>query len=533
MKIKQEARNCLLSGVDLVANAVGATLGPKGRTAIIHRGYGPPEVTKDGVTVAREVFSEDPYERIGVELIREAAIKTNEIAGDGTSTATVLTQALCHAGIAAVENGAEPIHVRKGIEKAVEEVLKYVRSAGVPIAGDLDKIQSVATISANNDYQIGKLIRDAVELVGIDGIIMMGEARNEDSFVDKIEGMEFTAGYASPYFITNPARQEVEYEDPFILITDKKIENVQILAGVIEHCASLEKPLILVAEDFEATALATLIRNRINGHFKIAAMKMPGFGDFKREGLDDLAIFTGGTVISSTLGTNFDSMTPHDLGTCRKVVMTKSRTIFTDGAGEKELMAEHYENIKKQVPVENTYNKGKFLDRLKRISGKVATVHVGAITESELVEKKYRVEDAINAVNSAIEEGVIPGGGTVLVKATLALDKLGQHHIADVQKGVDAVKAALYSPFNKILRNAAVNPDDHVGDILLGPVGIGFNADTLEFGDFWDSGVLDTVKSTCIAIETAGSIASNIIMTEVLINAERKRDSPEVLPFRP
>ena len=532
MKIKQEARQCLLNGVDLVANAVGATLGPKGRTAIIHRGYGPPEITKDGVTVAKEVFSDDPYERIGVELVREAAIKTNEIAGDGTSTATVLTQALCHIGVDAVNKGAEPIHVKKGIEMAINEVLKYIRSTGVPVSGDFDKIQSVATISANNDYSIGKLIREAVELVGMDGIIMMGEARNEDSFVDKVEGMEFTSGYASPYFITNPARQEVEYENPFILITDKKIENVQILSGVIEHCASLDRPLVIVADDFEATALATLVRNRMNGHFKIAAMKMPGFGDFKREGLDDLAIFTGGTVISSTLGIHFDSMTPNDLGTCRKLIMTKSRSIFTGGDGDKAAMEEHYNNVKLQVPVENTYNKGKFLERLKRISGKVATVHVGAITESELVEKKYRVEDAINAVNSAIEEGVIPGGGTTLLKATLVLDNL-THSEPDVQIGINAVKQSLYSPFSKILTNAAVNPDDCLGNILIGPSGYGFNANTLAYGDFWDSGVLDTVKSTCIAVETAGSIASNIIMTEVLINAERKRDSTEVLPFRP
>lgn len=527
MLIGQEARDKLLSGINTMADAVESTLGPHGRLVNIYKGYGNPEVTKDGYTVAKSVIIEDPYERIGADLLKEAAIKTNETAGDGTTTATALTRKLCNNCCREAEQDGGTIAIKAGMEKAIDLAIEFVKANAVEVADDFDKIQNVATISANNDPLLGKLIRDAFQSVGVEGMVLMGTSNNDISHITQGEGMEFAAGFASPYFITNPDRHEVIYENPLILITDIKLEVVQALQDAINYAVSQDQPIIIVCDDIEMGVLSTLIRNKVTNNLKIAVFKMPGHGDFKKEAMDDLALFTSGKFVSPVVGRSLRDISEVDLGTCKRVIMDNKKTLFLEGAGKPEDLKERYENIKKISVKENTYNKGKHQDRLRRLSGKVATIHVGAITEAELKEKQYRVEDAINAVTAAINQGVVPGGGVILAKASEYIKKLLDTKDPGVLHTCDSLKY----PLMVITKNADLV--DYIDDVISSPINMGINALTGEMVDLYEAGILDTVKATVIALETAKSIAGSVLMTNVLINAESRRDSSEVLPLRP
>ena len=518
MKLKKEAKECLLKGIQKVSTAVSATLGPKGRLAIINRGYGSPEITKDGVTVAKEIHLEDPWENMGAELIKQAAIKTNDIAGDCTTTCTLLTSTLCTNAFKAIEeNKLDPVNLKKVIESDVASVIKYLDSVATPVADDIEKIKAVASISANNDTHIGGLIATAYESVGKLGKIVMQPSSNDVSYTDVTEGMEFPSGFVSPFLITNAERQEIEFINPLVLLAEREISDIQSIQQVVNYAAANDRPIVVIAEDFEPTALSIIIRNKINNGIKIAVMKMPGFGDFKKEGFHDLSLFLGANLITADLGRSLDNLEPSDLGTCYRFIMSKSKTLFSGGAGDKQALAEHYANIKKQIPQESVYNEGKFQERLKRLSGKVATVYVGAVTESELKEKMYRVEDAINAVEAAVAEGVISGGGIALVNAAINLDLN------------EIVATSLNSPFNKILENAGVSNDSLTQSEIK--QGIGYDVNTMTKGNMWELGILDTVKGLKIALETASSITCNLLMSEVLIDAS-KRNTSEILPNR-
>ena len=523
-QIKKEARESLIRGVDKVADAVRLTLGPRGRYAAIYRGFGPPDITKDGVTVAREIKVTDPMEKIGAELIKEAAVKTNDIAGDGTTTATILTQEFIKN---LLNSDVHPTILREGSEACLKEIIGRLKNHAKRINGSLNMIEWVATTSANNDKTIGKLIRDAVEKVGEDGILLVGNSNNAESSIEKLEGMRFDVGFTSPYFITNIEKQTVEYENPLLLITDAKIENVQELVPIIDYAHGQDRPLIIVAEDFETTCLSTLLRNKVSGNYKIATMKMPGFGDFKKENLLDLATFTGGTVITKDVGLKLTSAKPAYLGTCGSMLMTSNKTTFLDGAGDKEAMKDLYTAVSMQKPVENAYNEGRHAERLARLSGKVAVIKVGAVTESELKERRDRVEDAVNAVRAALEDGVVPGGG-------IALLKIGSTFTEARKEWIPLLKT-LPAIFETIVDSTIIPMEEATENVFEGDFWYGFDAKELFYMDwsseFCTAPILDTVKSIKIALETAVSIATSILMTEIVINAESRRDQVTPVPF--
>jgi len=526
-----DARSAMKRGVDQLANAVKVTLGPKGRNVVIDKKFGAPTITKDGVTVAKEVELEDPIENMGAQMVKEVASKTSDVAGDGTTTATVLAQAIVTEGLKNVTAGANPMHLKRGIEKAVAAVVEEIKKISKPIPGKAE-IAQVGSISANNDKSIGALISDAMEKVGKDGVITVEEAKSTDTSLDVVEGMQFDRGYMSPYFVTDPDAMEAVLEDVLVLIYDKKISAMKDLLPILEKVAQMGRPLLVIAEDLEGEALATLVVNKIRGTLKVCAVKAPGFGDRRKAMLEDIAVLTAGRVISEETGFKLENATVSDLGRAKKVTIDKDNTTIVEGAGKTEEIKGRISQIKKQIETTTSdYDKEKLQERLAKLAGGVAILKVGAATEVEMKEKKARVEDALHATRAAVEEGIVPGGGVIYLRALPALDKLKLD--GDEQIGVNILKRALEEPIRMIAANAGWE-----GSIVVQKVkeskeaNFGFNADTEEYGDLVKSGVIDPTKVARVALQNAASIASLLLMTEATI-VEKPEDEKKMPPMPP
>jgi chaperonin GroEL len=516
-----DSRQAILRGVNILADAVKITLGPKGRNAVIEKKFGSPIITKDGVTVAKEIELQDPLENMGAQMVREVASKTSDVAGDGTTTATVLAQAIFREGVRTVAAGASPMALKRGIDKAVEVAVNEIKRLSREVKGDM--IAQVGTISANTDKQVGNIIAEAMKKVGKDGVITVEESKTMDTTLEIVEGMQFDRGYLSPYFVTDPERMECVLEDVRILIHEKKISSMKDLLPLLEQTAKLGNPLLILSEDIEGEALATLVVNKLRGTLKCAAVKAPGFGDRRKAMLEDIAILTGGKAITEDLGIKLENVTLEELGSAKKVTIDKDNTTIIAGAGKSSEVEGRIKQLRVQIEdTTSDYDREKLQERLAKLVGGVAIIKVGAATETELKEKKARVEDAMHATRAAVEEGIVAGGGTALVRCLPALDKLKLHD--DEAIGVNIVKRALEEPLRQIALNAG-----HEGAIILGRVreskgeNFGFNADTGEFGDLVKAGVIDPAKVTRLALQNAASIVSLMLTTEVLI-AEDKRD---------
>jgi chaperonin GroEL len=512
------ARDGLKRGVDALANAVKVTLGPKGRNVVIDKKFGAPHVTKDGVTVAKEIELRDPVENMGAQMLKEVASKTADIAGDGTTTATVLAQAIVTAGLKNVAAGANPMDLKRGIEKAVKVVVTKLNDMAHPVGDDNSKIQQVATISANNDHNIGTLIAEAMKKVGKDGVITVEEAKGTETTVDVVEGMQFDRGYLSAYFVTNTDKMEADLDNAFILIYDKKISTMKDLLPVLEKVVQTGKPLVIIAEDIEGEALATLVVNRIRGSLKIAAVKAPGFGDRRKEMLQDIAILTGGTVISEEQGRKLDDATLADLGTAEKITIDKDNTTIVNGAGTREAIEARINQIK--VQIENTtsdYDREKLQERLAKLAGGVAVLYIGAATEVEMKEKKDRVDDALHATRAAVEEGIVPGGGVSFIRAISALDGMkGENE--DETTGIAIVRRALEEPLRQIVANAGGEGSIVVQKVMESKDDFGYNARTDQYENLISAGVIDPKKVSRVALENAASIGGMILTTECVIS---------------
>ncbi|NNF29414.1 MAG: chaperonin GroEL [Gemmatimonadetes bacterium] len=520
-----EARARLKSGVDKLARAVKVTLGPKGRNVVIDRKFGSPTVTKDGVSVAKEIELEDAVENMGAQMVKEVATKTSDVAGDGTTTATVLAQAIFAEGLKNVTAGANPMGIRRGIDKAVEAVVTSLQGLSTETKGKKE-IAQVGAISANNNMEIGELIAEAMEKVGKDGVITVEEARGLDTELDTVEGMQFDRGYLSPYFVTDPERMEAILEDPMILIHDKKISSMKDLLPILEKVAQMGKPLLLVAEDVEGEALATLVVNKLRGTLKVAAVKAPGFGDRRKAMLQDIAVLTGGQVISEEVGFKLENAVVSDLGTAKRVVIDKDNTTVIDGAGEQDKIQGRIEEIKVAIDKSTSdYDREKLQERLAKLAGGVAVINVGAATETEMKEKKALVEDALHATRAAVEEGIVPGGGVALLRAQTALDglKLERH---DEQVGVDILRRALESPIRQIAANSGAEASIVVANVREGKDGFGYNAQTDEYEDLVKAGVIDPTKVVRSALQNAASIASLLLTTEAVIVEMPEEEKP-------
>ncbi len=524
-----EARSALLKGVDKLANAVKVTLGPKGRNVIIDKKFGAPTVTKDGVTVAKEVELEDPIENMGAQMVKEVASKTSDIAGDGTTTATVLAQALFREGLKNVTGGANPMDLKRGIDLAVEELIKGLKELSQPIKENKE-IAQVGSISANNDPTIGKLIADAMDKVGKDGVITVEEAKGTDTNLDVVEGMQFDRGYLSPYFVTNADNMEAELEDPFILIHDKKISTMKDLLPILEKVAQQGRSLLIIAEDLEGEALATLVVNKLRGTLKIAAIKAPGFGDRRKAMLEDIAILTNGTVISEEQGYKLENATVSYLGTAKRVVIDKDNTTIVEGAGKSEDIKKRTSEIKAQIEkTTSDYDKEKLQERLAKLSGGVAVLKIGAATEVEMKEKKARVEDALHATRAAVEEGIVPGGGVALLRVSNKLEKIKNDN-QDIMSGVKIVKRAIEEPIRQIVLNAGEEGSVIVNKVKDGKGGFGYNAATEVYEDLIKAGVIDPTKVTRVALENAASVASLLLMTEATICEKPEKEKMPMMP---
>jgi len=509
-----EARDKLKRGVDALADAVKVTLGPKGRNVIIDKKFGAPSVTKDGVSVAKEIELKDPIENMGAQMVKEVASKTADMAGDGTTTATVLAQAMVTAGLKNVAAGANPMDLKRGIDKAVESVIGELKKISREVGDDNSKIEQVATISANNDSNIGKLIAQAMAKVKKEGVITVEEAKGTDTYVDVVEGMQFDRGYLSPYFVTNSEKMVAELENPYILIYDKKISSMKDLLPVLEKAAQTGKPLLIISEDVEGEALATLVVNKIRGSLKIAAVKAPGFGDRRKAMLEDIAILTGGTVISEEQGRKLEDATLEDLGTCEKISIDKDNTTIVNGAGEKSAIEARVNQIKAQIETTTSdYDKEKLQERLAKLAGGVAVLYVGAATEVEMKEKKDRVDDALHATRAAVEEGIVAGGGVAYLRALTAITALEGIN-ADETTGIAIVKRALEEPLRQIVQNAGGEGSIIVQKVREGKDDFGYNARTETFENLFEAGVIDPTKVTRIALENSGSIAGMLLTTE-------------------
>jgi chaperonin GroEL len=520
-----EARDALKRGVDALANAVKVTLGPKGRNVVIGKKFGAPQITKDGVSVAKEVELKDPIEDMGAQMVKEVASKTADIAGDGTTTATVLAQAIINAGLKNVAAGANPMDLKRGIDKAVEAIVAHLRTISKEVGSDNDKIKQIATISANNDETIGSLIAEAMKVVGNDGVITVEEAKGTETEVKTVEGMQFDRGYLSPYFVTNTEKMITEMENPHILIYDKKISNMKELLPVLEPVAQSGKPLLVIAEDVDGEALATLVVNRIRGSLKIAAVKAPGFGDRRKAMLEDIAILTGGTVISEERGLSLETATVDMLGTAEKVEIDKDNTTIVNGAGRKDDIQARVAQIKAQIEASTSdYDKEKMQERLAKLAGGVAVLYVGAPTEVEMKEKKDRVDDALAATRAAVEEGIVPGGGVALIRSLDALEKLDGDN-DDETTGIAIVKRAVEEPLRQIIANAGGEGAVIVQRVKEGKDDFGYNARSEKFDELYQAGVIDPTKVTRIAIENAASIASMLLTTECVIVDEPEDES--------
>ena len=525
IKFNIKAREELKNGVDALADAVKVTLGPKGRNVIIEKKFGAPHITKDGVTVAREVELEDPFQNMGAQLVKEVASKTGDQAGDGTTTATVLAQSIVNVGLKNVAAGANPMDLKRGIDKAVSKVVEGLQAQSQEVGDDYDKIENVARVSANNDEEIGRLIAEAMRKVKKEGVITVEEAKGTETTVDVVEGMEFDRGYISPYFVTNSEKMECEMDSPMILLYDKKISNLKDMLPVLESVAQSGRPLLIIAEDVDNEALATLVVNRLRGSLKICAVKAPGFGDRRKEMLEDIAILTGGTVISEVKGMQLAQTNINDLGTAEKVTVNKDHTIIVNGAGNKEAIADRINQIKAQIETTTSaYDKEKLQERLAKLAGGVAVLYIGAPSEVEMKEKKDRVDDALSATRAAIAEGIVPGGGVAYLRCLPALEELKGDN-DDENTGIQIIRRAIEEPLRQIVENAGVEGAVIVQKVKDGKGDFGYNARTGEFENFFATGVIDPTKVTRVALENASSIAGMFLTTECVI-ADKKEENP-------
>ena len=525
-----EARDALKRGVDQLANAVKVTLGPKGRNVIIDKKFGAPHITKDGVSVAKEIELADAAENLGAQLVKEVASKTGDQAGDGTTTATVLTQAIVSVGLKNVTAGANPMDLKRGMDKAVSAIVKNIKEQSEEVGNDFDKIEQVATVSANNDAEIGKLIADAMRKVSKDGVITIGEAKGMDTTIDVVQGMQFDRGYISPYFVTNTETMEVEMDRPYILLYDKKISNLKELLPVLEPAVQSGRPLLVIAEDVDSEALTTLVVNRLRAQLKICAVKAPGFGDRRKEMLEDIAILTGGTVISEEKGIKLEAATIDMLGTAESVTVNKDNTTIVNGAGDKEAIAARVGQIKAQiVATKSTYDKEKLQERLAKLAGGVAQLNVGAASEVEMKEKKDRVDDALSATRAAIEEGIVAGGGVAYIRAQAALEGLkGENE--DEQTGIEIIRRAIEEPLRQIVANAGKEGAVVVDKVRAGEADFGYNARKDVYENLKAAGVVDPAKVTRVALENAASIAGMFLTTECVITDIKEENPAPAMP---
>ena len=518
-----EARATLKKGVDKLANAVRITLGPKGRNVVIEKKFGPPTITKDGVTVAKEIDLEDQLENIGAQMLREVASKTSDIAGDGTTTATVLAQSIIAEGLKNVTAGANPMEIKKGIDLAKDSVIEFISKISKDIP-DLNQIAQVATISANDDQEIGSKIAEAMDKVGKDGVITVEESKTAETYLEFVEGMQFDRGYLSPYFVTNSDSMEADLEDPYVLVHDKKISNMKDLLPLLEKVVQAGKPILIIAEDLEGEALATLVVNKLRGTFKVLAVKAPGFGDRRKAMLEDIAILTGATVISEEQGYKLENATLEYLGSCKKVVSDKDNTTLVNGGGGKNAIKARVNEIRVQIEkTTSDYDKEKLQERLAKLSGGVAVLNVGAATEVEMKEKKARVDDALHATRAAVEEGIVAGGGVALLRASLQLDDIKA--TASEKVGVDIMKRALEGPIRQICENAGLEASIIVQKVLEGKNDFGFDAREEKYVNMFKAGIIDPAKVARVAVENAASIAGLLLTTEVAIS-----EKPEPMP---
>ena len=525
-----EARDALKRGVDQLANAVKVTLGPKGRNVIIDKKFGAPHITKDGVSVAKEIELQDAAENLGAQLVKEVASKTGDQAGDGTTTATVLTQAIVSVGLKNVTAGANPMDLKRGMDKAVSAIVAHIKAQSEEVGNDFDKIEQVATVSANNDAEIGKLIADAMRKVSKDGVITIGEAKGMDTTIDVVQGMQFDRGYISPYFVTNTETMEVEMDRPYILLYDKKISNLKELLPVLEPAVQSGRPLLVIAEDVDSEALTTLVVNRLRAQLKICAVKAPGFGDRRKEMLEDIAILTGGTVISEEKGIKLESATIDMLGTAETITVNKDNTTIVNGAGNKEAIAARVGQIKAQiVATKSTYDKEKLQERLAKLAGGVAQLNVGAASEVEMKEKKDRVDDALSATRAAIEEGIVAGGGVAYIRAQAALEGLkGENE--DEQTGIEIIRRAVEEPLRQIVANAGKEGAVVVDKVRQGEADFGYNARKDVYENLKAAGVVDPAKVTRVALENAASIAGMFLTTECVITDIKEEHPAPAMP---
>jgi chaperonin GroEL len=528
----EAARSSMLKGVSLLTDAVKATLGPKGKNVVIDKKYGAPTITKDGVTVAKEIELKDPYENMGAQLVREVASKTSDVAGDGTTTATVLAYAIYSGGIKHVVAGSNPMDIKRGIEKSVDAIVAELKKISRPVQ-DKKEIAQVGTISANNDPTIGELIADAMDKVGKDGVITVEEAKSMTTSLDVVEGMQFDRGYSSPYFVTDPERMECNLDDAFILINEKKISSMKDLLPILEQTAKMGKPLMIIAEEVEGEALATLVVNKLRGTIQVCAVKAPGFGDRRKAMLEDIAILTGGTVISEDLGIKLETVKVNDLGRAKKITIDKENTTIVEGAGDPKKIEGRVKQIKAQIDeTTSDYDREKLQERLAKIVGGVAVINVGAATETEMKEKKARVEDALHATRAAVEEGIVPGGGVALLRCAGALKGLKfENH--DQQVGVDIIKRALEEPIRQIINNTELEPSVIVDKVKSSKdANYGFDAGAEEYVDMLKAGIVDPTKVTRCALQNASSVASLMLTTSVMI-ADLPEEKPEMPAMPP
>ena len=520
-----EARDALKRGVDQLANAVKVTLGPKGRNVVIDKKYGAPHITKDGVSVAREVELEDEFQNIGAQLVKEVASKTNDDAGDGTTTATVLAQAIVNEGLKNVAAGANPMDLKRGIDKAVERVVASIKAQAQEVGDDFSKIENVARISANNDAKIGELIAEAMKKVKRDGVITVEDAKGTDTYVDVVEGMQFDRGYISPYFVTNAEKMSCEMEHPYILLFDKKISTLKDMLPILEQTAQSGRPLLIISEDVDSEALATLVVNRMRGSLKVCAVKAPGFGDRRKEMLEDIAILTGGVVISEDMGMNLASATIDMLGTAEKIAVNKETTTIVNGAGNKDKIADRVAQIRTQIETtKSSYDKEKLQERLAKLAGGVAVLYIGAPSEVEMKEKKDRVDDALSATRAAVAEGIVPGGGVAYIRCLDDLEGFTGDN-DDETTGIRIVKRAIEEPLRQIVNNAGLEGAVVVNEVRNGKDDFGYNARTEKYENLYETGVIDPAKVTRVALENAASIAGMFLTTECVI-AEKKEEAP-------
>ncbi|MDA9739546.1 chaperonin GroEL [Pseudomonadota bacterium] len=524
VKFGDSARSMMLDGVNVLADAVKVTLGPKGRNVVLDKSFGAPTVTKDGVSVAKEVELENKFENMGAQMLKEVASQTSDEAGDGTTTATVLAQAIVNEGNKSVAAGMNPMDLKRGIDKAVSTAVEFVKSMSVPCKDD-KAIAQVGTISANGDLAVGEIIAEAMQKVGKEGVITVEEGSGIDNELDVVEGMQFDRGYLSPYFVTNQDNMTTELESPLVLLHDKKISNIREMLPLLESVAKAGKPLLIIAEDIEGEALATLVVNNLRGVMKVAACKAPGFGDRRKAMLEDIAILTGGTVISEEVGLSLEGATADDLGTAKKVVLNKDNTTIIDGAGDQKGIEARVNQIRVQIEdTSSDYDREKLQERVAKLAGGVAVIKVGAGSEVEMKEKKARVEDALHSTRAAVEEGVVPGGGTALVRAIESLEKLKGDN-EDQNVGINIAKRALESPLRQIASNAGEESSVIVAEVRDGKGALGFNAATGEYGDMIEMGILDPAKVTRTALQAAGSVAGMMITTEAMVTDIPKDDS--------